>query len=137
MENKIKSTIIVKEQKIEILRINDTDYISLTDLARYADNDEPRLPIQNWMRNKDVISYLGLWEKIHNQDFKRVEFDAFENEAGSHKFKISPKKWINEMVLFLNQVIMVVHLLTQILLLNLLVGYHLNSNYILFKNFKD
>ena len=66
------------------------------DLARYADEDDPRYPIQNWMRNKDVISYLGLWESIHNENFKGVEFDTFKNEAGSNKFKISPQKWIRE-----------------------------------------
>ena len=48
------------------------------------------------MRNKDVIAYLGLWEKLNNEDFKGVEFDAFKNEAGSNKFKISPQKWIKE-----------------------------------------
>ena len=48
------------------------------------------------MRNKDVISYLGLWESIHNENFKGVEFDTFKNEAGSNKFKISPQKWIRE-----------------------------------------
>ena len=70
-------------------------YISLTDLARYADKEDPRYPIQNWMRNKDVISYLGLWENIHNINFKRVEFDTFKNEAGSNKFKITPQRWIS------------------------------------------
>lgn len=76
--------------------VNNTDYISLTDLARYVDKDDPRYPIQNWMRNKDVISYLGLWEKLNNENFKGVEFDTFKNEAGSNKFKISPQKWIKE-----------------------------------------
>jgi len=52
----------VKDQIINIIRIDNKEYISLTDLARYADDDDPRLPIQNWMRNKDVILYLGLWE---------------------------------------------------------------------------
>ena len=73
------------------MRVNNEEYISLTDLARYADNDDPRLPIQNWMRNKDVILFLGLWESINNNKFKRVEFDTFKNEAGSNVFKISPK----------------------------------------------
>ena len=77
------------------MRINGVEYISLTDLARYADKEDPRYPIQNWMRNKDVISYLGLWEKIHNINFKRVEFDTFKNEAGSNKFKITPQRWIS------------------------------------------
>lgn len=92
----IKTEMIVEDRKINVLRVNNQDYISLTDLARYADEEEPRLPIQNWMRNKDVILYLGLWEQLNNKDFKRVEFDAFKNEAGSNKFKVSPQKWIKE-----------------------------------------
>ena len=95
-KDNIKAQMIVKDQVINVLRIDDKEYISLTDLARYADEDDPRYPIQNWMRNKDVISYLGLWESIHNENFKGVEFDTFKNEAGSNKFKISPQKWIRE-----------------------------------------
>ena len=97
MNNKnIKAQIVVKDQIINVIRSDDKEFISLTDLARYADEDDPRYPIQNWMRNKDVISYLGLWESIHNENFKGVEFDTFKNEAGSNKFKISPQKWIRE-----------------------------------------
>ena len=97
MNNKnIKAQMVVKDQVINVIRIDDKEFISLTDLARYADEDDPRYPIQNWMRNKDVISYLGLWESIHNENFKGVEFDTFKNEAGSNKFKISPQKWIRE-----------------------------------------
>ena len=66
----IKNEIVVQDRKINILNINGHEYISLTDLARYADEDDPRYPIQNWMRNKDVISYLGLWESINNNNFK-------------------------------------------------------------------
>ena len=95
-KGEIKTQIFVKDKVINVIRVDDKDYISLTDLARYADEDDPRYPIQNWMRNKDVISYLGLWESIHNENFKGVEFDAFKNEAGSNKFKISPQKWIRE-----------------------------------------
>ena len=94
--NRIEKQIIVKERKINILRIENKEYISLTDLARYVDEDDPRYPIQNWMRNKDVILYLGLWESINNENFKGVEFDTFRSEAGSNKFKISPQKWIKE-----------------------------------------
>ena len=78
------------------MRIGDVDYISLTDLARYADAEEPRLPIRDWMRNKEVISYLGLWESMNNKNFKGGEFATFKNEAGSNKFKMSPQKWIKE-----------------------------------------
>ena len=92
----IKNEMMVNDQKINVLRIKNNDYISLTDLARYADKDDPRYPIQNWMRNKDVISYLGLWERLNNENFKGVEFDTFRNESGSNKFKISPQKWIKE-----------------------------------------
>lgn len=92
----VESQIIVNEQKIKVLRINNKEYISLTDLARYADNEEPRLPIRDWMRNKEVISYLGLWEQLNNKNFKGGEFATFKNEAGSNKFKMSPQKWIRE-----------------------------------------
>lgn len=94
--NLIKSELNVNYNKVSVIRIGTEEYISLTDLARYADEDEPRYPIQNWMRNKDVISFLGLWEKLNNENFKGVEFDTFKNEAGSNKFKISPQKWIKE-----------------------------------------
>lgn len=93
-KDNIKTQMMVNEHKINVLIINNKEYISLTDLARYADEDDPRLPIQNWMRSKDVISYLGLWECINNENFKRVEFDTFKNEAGSNKFRISPQSWI-------------------------------------------
>ena len=95
-KDNIKAQMVVKDQVINVIRIDDKEFISLTDLARYADEDDPRYPIQNWMRNKDVISYLGLWESIHNENCKGVEFDTFKNEAGSNKFKISPQKWIRE-----------------------------------------
>ena len=95
-KDNINAQMVVKDQVINVIRIDDKEFISLTDLARYADEDDPRYPIQNWMRNKDVISYLGLWESIHNEDFKGGEFDTFKNEAGSNKFKISPQKWIRE-----------------------------------------
>ena len=96
MNNLVKTKIEVNGSKIEIMRVGDVDYISLTDLARYADAEEPRLPIRDWMRNKEVISYLGLWETINNQNFKGGEFATFKNEAGSNKFKMSPQKWIKE-----------------------------------------
>ena len=98
-KDSIKAQMVVKDQVINVLRFDDKEFISLTDLARYADEDDPRYTIQNWMRNKDVISYLGLWESIHNENFKGVEFDTFKNEAGSNKFKISPQKWIRETML--------------------------------------
>ena len=95
-KDEIKKQIFVKDKVINVIRVDGKDYISLTDLARYADNEEPRLPIRDWMRNKEVISYLGLWESIHNKNFKGGEFATFKNEAGSNTFKMSPQKWIRE-----------------------------------------
>lgn len=95
-KDNIKTQIVVKQQTINVIRVNNEEYISLTDLARYADSDEPRLPIRDWMRNKEVVSYLGLWERINNENFKGGEFATFRNEAGSNKFKMSPQKWIRE-----------------------------------------
>ena len=92
----IKTEIYVENNKVNVIRINNQEYISLTDLARYANPEEPKIPVQAWMRNKDVISYLGLWEKLNNENFKGHEFETFENEAGKHSFYMSPQKWIKE-----------------------------------------
>ena len=96
VKDNIKTDIIVKEQKINVLRIDNKDFISLTDLARYANSEEPKIPIYSWMRNKDVIAYLGLWEQLNNDNFKGHEFETFENEAGKNSFYMSPQKWIKE-----------------------------------------
>ena len=92
----IKTEIYVEKNKVRVIRINNKEYISLTDLARYANPEEPKIPVQTWMRNKDVISYLGLWEKLNNENFKGHKFETFENEAGKHSFYMSPQKWIKE-----------------------------------------
>ena len=70
------------------------EYISLTDIARYK-SDEPFIVINNWMRGKDTIEFIGLWEQLHNPDFKPIEFDRFRKEAGYNAFTLSPKKWID------------------------------------------
>ena len=71
----------------------ENEFISLTDIARYK-SDEPTAVIQNWMRNRDVIEFLGLWERLHNSDFKPLEFAGFKKQAGANAFTMSPKKWI-------------------------------------------
>ncbi|MBE6038429.1 MAG: KilA-N domain-containing protein [Anaerofustis stercorihominis] len=68
------------------------EYISITDIARYK-SDDPAAVIQNWMRNRDVIEFLGLWESLHNPDFKHLEFEGFKMKAGANAFTMSPKKW--------------------------------------------
>ena len=69
------------------------EYISITDIARYK-SDEPKDVIKNWMRGKDTLEFLGLWEQLHNSNFKGVEFDSFRTQAGANAFTMSPKKWI-------------------------------------------
>ena len=90
----VKETIHAKGLDIAIYTENFQDeFISLTDIARYK-SDEPKDVIKNWMRNKDTIEFLGLWESLHNESFKGVEFDSFRNRAGSNAFTLSPQKWI-------------------------------------------
>ena len=71
----------------------ENEYLSLTDIARYK-SDDPTAVIQNWMRNRDVLEFLGLWEKLHNDNFKPLEFEGFRKQAGANAFTMSPKKWI-------------------------------------------
>ena len=70
------------------------DYISLTDIAKYKTSENPGYVIQNWMRNRNTIRFLGLWEKLHNPDFNCLEFEAIENEAGLNSFVLTPKRWV-------------------------------------------
>ena len=70
------------------------DYISLTDIARYKNTDDPRFVIQNWMRNRNTLEFIGLWEALNNPNFNRVQFDTFRNEAGLNRFTMTPSKWI-------------------------------------------
>ena len=70
------------------------DYISLTDIARYKNLHEPKDVVKNWLRVRDTIEFLGLWETIHNPNFKGVEFDSFRKEAGTNAFTLSPQRWI-------------------------------------------
>ena len=72
------------------------EYISLTDIARYRNSDDPRFAIQNWMRNRNTIEFLGLWEILHNSAFNRVQFDTFRTEAGLNRFVMTPSKWIEQ-----------------------------------------
>ena len=74
--------------------INKDDYISLTDIAKYKEDSEANEIIRNWMRNRNTIEFLGLWEHLYNPDFKPVEFDRFRNEAGLNSFTLRPQKWI-------------------------------------------
>ncbi|MDK7191678.1 KilA-N domain-containing protein [Bifidobacterium sp. UMB1197] len=72
------------------------DYISLTDIARYKNVHEPKDVVKNWLRVRDTIEFIGLWETIHNPNFKGVEFDSFRKEAGTNAFTLSPQRWIEK-----------------------------------------
>lgn len=85
--------IIVQNTTITIISTNGNDYISLTDLTRYK-SDDPNAVIANWMRNRNTIEYLGLWEQLYNPNFKPAEFEGFRMQAGLNAFTLSPKKWI-------------------------------------------
>ena len=90
----LKATINANGTEISVIsRGKEDDYISLTDIAKYK-SDEPNDVIRNWIRNRDTIEFLGLWEKLNNPGFKPVEFDGFKNEAGKNSFVLSPQKWI-------------------------------------------
>lgn len=89
-----KTTIEVQGVAIAVLNRNKQDYISLTDIARYRNTQEPFAIINNWMRSRSTIEFLGLWEKLSNPGFKPLEFERFRNEAGSNYFVLSPQRWI-------------------------------------------
>ncbi len=75
---------------------NEGDFISLTDMARYKNVDDPRYVIQNWMKTRFTVEFIGLWEQFHNENFNRVEFDTFKKEVGSNSFVLTPQKWIDK-----------------------------------------
>ena len=93
MQKHIKTTIQAKGLKIALHTTGHADYISLTDIAKYK-SDAPDDVVKNWMRNRETIEFLGLWEQLNNPDFKPVEFDGFRKMAGRNAFVLSPKKWI-------------------------------------------
>lgn len=92
--NLIKTEISVIDNKVGIMRINDVDYISLTDLAKYQNSEDPSGIIRNWMSNKNSFDYYGLWEKINNDNFNSVEFHKIKTEeAPYNRFTMTPKRW--------------------------------------------
>ena len=84
----------VKGVEVAFTRCQQEDFICITDIAKFKNPTAPRDIIKNWMRSKNTIELLGLWEKLNNQNFKQVEFDLFRNEAGFNYFVLSPQKWI-------------------------------------------
>ena len=89
-------TIIVKGTEITIFQGNQSEYISLTDIARYKDIERTDSIIQNWLRNRNTIELLGFWEQLYNPDFKPIEFDGFKKQAGLNSFILTAKQWIEK-----------------------------------------
>ena len=86
--------ITVENTEISVVLQNGTDdFICLTDMARFRDSDRTNYVIQNWMRARTTIEFLGVWEILHNPNFKSTEFDAFRNNAGLNTFTLTPKEW--------------------------------------------
>ena len=80
--------------EIAISNRGETDYISLTDIARHRDAERSDYILQNWLRNRSTIEFIGLWEQLNNPSFNSIEFDGFKNLAGSNSFSLTPKRWI-------------------------------------------
>ncbi|GHV88684.1 hypothetical protein AGMMS50267_10520 [Spirochaetia bacterium] len=85
--------ITVKDTDITIIQNNSNDYIALTDIARFK-SDDPTAVIANWLRNRNTLEYLGIWESLYNPDFKPLEFEGFRKQAGLNAFTLAPQKWI-------------------------------------------
>jgi hypothetical protein len=90
-----KSTIEVKGTAVTVLSQASDDYISLTDIAKHKEPDRSDHVIQNWMRNRNTIEFLGVWERLNNADFKPLEFEGFKNKAGLNSFVLTPRQWID------------------------------------------
>ncbi len=90
----IKTEIMVKDTPISVIRIDKTDFISLTDLAKYQNSSDPSFTVKNWLRRVSTIDYIGLWEQLHNSSFNLVEFDQIKTEYGKNSFAMSPTQWI-------------------------------------------
>src|SRR5574344_699333 len=94
-KKQIKETIHAKGVDIGIYTTDfENEFISLTDIAKYKNREEPNVVVANWMRNRNTIEYLGIWEQLYNPDFKPTEFEGFRMQAGLNAFTLSPKKWI-------------------------------------------
>ena len=87
------SKITVQNTEITVVNFREQDYICLTDIAKHK-SDDPNAVIGNWMRNRNTIEYLGIWEILYNPDFKPLEFEGFRLQAGLNAFTLSPSKWV-------------------------------------------
>ena len=96
MNPKITTIMNVNEKSIRVMRIDDEDYISLTDLAKYKNPVEPSDVIKKWLSNYDTIEFLGLWEELNNENFNSAEFSRIKSEAPKRSFTMTPSRWCTE-----------------------------------------
>lgn len=85
--------IIVKDMEVSVMWINEEDYISLTDMLKAKDGE---FFFSNWLRNRNTVEFLGIWEKLNNPDFNCVEFDIIKNQAGLNSYRLSAKEWMQK-----------------------------------------
>ncbi len=90
MTNKLQ----VLDQQVGTYTQNGIEYICITDIARFKSGDRTDIVIGNWLRNRNTIEFLGIWEQLNNADFKPIEFDGFKKQAGLNSFTFTPKQWI-------------------------------------------
>ena len=123
MELKVDNTII------NYMKVEDEDYISITDMLRSKDGN---FFVTDWLRNRNTIEFLGIWEELHNPNFNYGEFAIIKSQAGLNSYKLSVKEWVEKQMLLVSlpkQVDMVEHMHIKILLLNLECGLVQNLNY--------
>lgn len=90
----MKTKLQVLDQQVGTYTQNGIEYICITDIARFKNSDRTDDLIRNWLRNRNTIEFLGIWEQLNNPDFKPVEFDGFKKQAGLNSFTLTPKQWI-------------------------------------------
>lgn len=91
-----KATVSVKGTDVTVLVLGEQDFISLTDIARHKEPDRSDHVIQNWIRNRNTIEFLGIWERLNNPQFKPLEFEGFRSRAGLNSFVLTPTQWIDD-----------------------------------------
>lgn len=94
--NKKNQKLEVKGSEVTVVQSNQHDYISLTDIARYKNPERTDIIIGNWLRNRNTIEFLGIWEQLNNSSFNPIEFDGFRKQAGLNSFTLTPKQWIEK-----------------------------------------
>lgn len=92
----MKAKLQVLDQQIGTTTKDGIEYINITDIARFKNNERTDIIIGNWLRNRNTVEFLGIWEQLNNPAFKPIEFDGFRKQAGLNSFTLTPKQWIEQ-----------------------------------------